>query len=280
MIALAREEVKTQDVSARISGLLVLARQRGLDGAEAARELTRVVLKASRHRPGLIGDLRELDTHDGPVAGVLLDELQADGYESRLLALRGVAASGVQDAALNQAVDDLVSDEDQPIELRQRAAIALASISPEQAAERVDVLIELSLEMENEMRESLLRRRVPGVGSASMEWAMQNIDRGSRQPSMRYRSLQDIGPEAAAAVPRLVQLLADLPSMGEDEIRDSDVRIAMETLAAIGPAAREALPVLRLYARATPPLDHPYPDRYTRWRDTAARAIAAIEADE
>jgi HEAT repeat protein len=121
---------------------------------------------------------------------------------------------------------------------RHKAFYALKELGDEAARAAVPVLIDMLEDRDPEFRifaAYYLGQVGPSAKAAVPRLIAMLQDKKSAVRSAALDGLRGIGPGAAAAIPRLLQLLAD----------DDRGTEAATVLRAIGPAAREALPVLK-----------------------------------
>ncbi len=208
--------------------------------------------------------LDALATLGEPAVPKLVDILEKH-QELRVEVAYTLGQMGPAAAAATDALAKLITDED--LHVAAEAIIALGKIGP--AAQSAVPALSAALKQEDEKNSHAIVFALGNIGPAAsaaeplLLQAMQDSDKALA--AIAARSLVEIQPEAsrtqsaAKAVPVLVSCLSDpLP-----ETR----KAAAESLAALGPLAREARPALEKASH----------DNVKGVRDAAARALKVIQ---
>jgi HEAT repeat protein len=149
-------------------------------------------------------------------------------------------------AALNALIAGLKDDGDTPSD-PEAAADALAELGPK-AAPAMEALVEL-LPYHNEFVRSASVAAIAAIGGPEavkrVASALDDEDQMVQQTAAD--KLGDLGPAAAPAVPRLIELTRD-----SDDVGFLVRHAAIEALGKIGSAAGAALPALQAIAKAEP----------------------------
>lgn len=158
--------------------------------------------------------------HIGPdVLHRLIDEARSDDMDVRHMCIEALGLLGPQAAPAAGRVVEIVLDEQEDEFVRVAAARALGEIGPVHA----DVVAAL----------------VRALGHKDCPWLRDSA----------AVAIAQIGPPAKAAVGLLIRDLQDMPPEDRDAIVIPSPVRTIQALAAIGPDAREAEPVLRAIAQ-------------------------------
>ena len=284
LVALAERYCHAEEVPLRVASLLVLSHDPDAGEAAAVEAVRMAIDPGEDGVPYTLAMLPLMRQHAAAMAVPLLEALRqppdpADEAAQRAVqhALQAVHAIAPEDEELVDAVSAILVDDRWPRSVRWYASPAVASMGP--AAEPyAGLIVELYHTDGRNQSELLFRMGNPAITHAAVAYLLEGKGPGPLSDEV-VRMLPLAGPHAAA-VPALLERLTEVhPAPGTERRGGWGTLGVIDALAAIGPGARDALPVLRLYAHAKPPADHPNREMIERWSERAAAAVAAVEAD-